>query len=100
MQSTTHLQKLISISESEMVISTREEIEATIVSEKGEDYYKELISLPVDQMDNISLAISYDRSGQKRASGNSYSSILGHAFVISMRTDNIIQRVIYSVSLK
>ena len=51
---------IIKISEREMRIAMSEEIRQSIVSEKGEEYYKTWVNLPLADRDTIGLVISYD----------------------------------------
>ena len=83
-------EKIIEISDREMQFAMAEEIKATIVAEYDELYYESWIQKPMDQRKNIGLVVSYDMGWQKRASGNSYSSKSGHAFVVGMQTKRII----------
>ena len=77
-----------------------EEIKATIINERSEEFYEDWIKLPVDQREKFGLVVSYDMGWQKRASGHSYSSRSGHAFVIGMYTKQIIDCVVYSMNCK
>ena len=77
-----------------------EEIKATIIAEKDEAYYESLINKPIDQKEKIELVVSYDMGWQKKASGNSYSSKSGHAFVVGMQTKRIIDCVVFSTNCK
>ena len=71
-----------------------EEIQATIIADKGEQYYESWINKPTSERERIGLVVSYDMAWQKRASGNSYSSKSGHAFVVGMQTRRIIDCVV------
>ena len=77
-----------------------EEIKATIVADKGEVYYESWINKPASEQERIGLVVSYDMGWQKRASGNSYSSKSGHAFVVGMQTRRIIDCVVFSTNCK
>ena len=92
--------QIISTSEEQMSISMAEEIKATIINERSEELYEDWIKLPVDQREKFGLVVSYDMGWQKRASGHSYSSRSGHAFVIGMYTKQIIDCVVYSMNCK
>ena len=72
-----------------------EEIKATIVADKGEEYYESWINKPTSERERIGLVVSYDMAWQKQASGNSYSSKSGHAFVVGIQARHIID--LYSV---
>ena len=77
-----------------------EEIKATIINERNEEYYDKWIKLPVDQREKFGLVVLYNMGWQKRASGHSYSSRSGHTFVIGMYTKQIIDCVVYSMNFK
>ena len=92
--------KIIEISDREMQYAMAEEIKATIIAEQDEEYYESWINKPADQREKIGLVVSYDMGWQKRASGNSYSSKSGHAFVVGMQTKRIIDCVVFSTNCK
>ena len=96
----TIAEKIIGVSEREMNHAMVEEIKATIVADKGEEYYESWINKPTSERERIGLVVSYDMAWQKRASGNSYSSKSGHAFVVGMQTRRIIDCVVFSTNCK
>jgi len=75
-----------------------EEIMATIIADRGEEYYESWIKKPIEEREKVGLVVSYDMGWQKRASGNLYSSKSGHAFVVGMQTRRILT-VLYSVQI-
>ena len=93
-------EKIIKMSEREMRYAMAEEIKATVIADKGEAYYESWMSKPIDQREKVGLVVSYDMGWQKRASGNSYSSKSGHAFVVGMQTKRIIDCVVFSTNCK
>ena len=92
--------KIIEISEREMKYAMAEEIKASIIADKGEEYYESWLKKSVQDREKVGLVVSYDMGWQKRASGNSYSSKSGHAFVVGMQTRRIIDSVIFSTNCK
>ena len=91
---------IIEISDREMQYAMEEEIRATIIADKGEAYFESWINKPLGERDKVGLVVSYDMGWQKRASGNSYSSKSGHAFVVGMQTKRIIDCVVFSTNCK
>ena len=91
---------IIKVSEAEMRITMTKEIKCTIITEKGEAYYDELINLPIQEREIIVLVILYAMGWQCRLSGYAYNSISGHAFAIRQYTIRIIDCVVYSISCK
>ena len=77
-----------------------EEIKATIIADKGKAYYETWINKPINEREKVGLVVSYDMGWQNRASGNSYSSKSGHAFVVGMQTRRIIDCVVFSTNCK
>ena len=67
-----------------MIIAMGDETRATIINDKGEEYYEKWISLPVDQRYTIDLVVSYGMVWQKRALEHSYSPRSDHACVVSI----------------
>ena len=67
---------------------------------RGEVYYESWINKPASEQERIGLVVSYDMGWQKQASGNSYSSKSGHAFVVGMQTRRIIDCVVFSTNCK
>ena len=96
----TVAENIIKISEREMRYTMSKEIKATIIADKGEEYYESWINKRIEDREKIGLVVSYDMGWQKRASGNSYSSKSGHAFVVGMQTRRIIDCVVFSTNCK
>ena len=97
---TTVAEEIIKISEREMRYAMAEEIKATTIADSGEKYYETWIKQPIQEREKVGLVVSYDMGWQKRASGNSYSSKSGHAFVVGMQTRQIIDCIVFSTNCK
>ena len=61
----TIAEKIIGVSEREMKHAMVEEIKATIVADKGEEYYESWINKPTSEQERIGLVVSYDMAWQK-----------------------------------
>ena len=83
-----------------MKLAMEEEIKATIVADEGEEYYKSWIKTKLNEREKVGLVVSFDMGWQKRASGNSYSSRSGHAFVLGIHTRRIIACVVFSTNAR
>ena len=53
-------EKIIEISEREMRYAMSEEIKATIIADKGEEYYESWIKKPIQDREKVGLVVSYD----------------------------------------
>ena len=75
-----------------------EEIKATILTEKGEEWYNQYYAKPEGEREAIGFTVSFDMGWNKRSSGHKYDSISGHAFIIGVYTRRIIDYVVFSKS--
>ena len=91
-------EKIRSVAEKEMELAMVEEIKATILTEKGEEWYNQYYAKPEGEREAIGLTVSFDMGWNKRSSGHKYDSISGHAFIIGVYTRRIIDYVVFSKS--
>ena len=91
-------EKIRSVAEKEMELAMVEEIKATILTEKGEEWYDEYFKKSEGEREAIGLTVSFDMGWNKRSSGHKYDSLSGHAFIIGVYTRRIIDYVVFSKS--
>ena len=88
------------IVEDEMEEALWEEVEATIVAEKGQVYYDNWLKERKDNREIVGLTISYDCGWQKKSSGRKYDSKSGHAFLVGAYTRKIVGCIVFSKNCK
>ena len=50
----------------------------------------------VDEVDNLTITVSFDMGWQKKGTGHTYDSNSGHAYYIGVRSGKVIEMIVYS----
>ena len=84
----------------ELEVAMADEIESTLIAEKGLDYYLHWKTQSKNKRDCVLLTIGFDFGWQRAASRRLYNSKSGHGFVVGQYTGKIIACVVYSKNCK
>ena len=89
-------EKIRDIVTEEMDLALQLELKATVIHEENEAFYEEWIKCNKKTRKKFGLTVSYDMGWQRRSSGNNYSSLSGHGFLIGAHTRRVIACVVFS----
>ena len=91
---------VIKIVSKEIDSAMEEEIEATILQDKGEEFLNEWKYGNISDSYKVGLTVSYDTGWLEKLSGRRYDSKSSHTFLVGANTQKIIGCVVFSKNCK